>query len=42
MTDVIDFASPLGILGRVADATVLSWYMPRLIRARTSYLAANL
>ncbi|MGK4579400.1 hypothetical protein [Kitasatospora sp. HPMI-4] len=39
MTDVIDFTSPLGILGSIADTTVLGWYMPRLIRTRNSYLA---
>jgi hypothetical protein len=42
MTDIIDFASPLGPLGRFADMTVLDWYMPRLIRSRNSYLAAIL
>ncbi|MEU6365154.1 SRPBCC family protein [Streptomyces sp. NPDC046931] len=42
MTDVIDFASPLGVLGRFADAAVLRWYMPRPIRSRNAYLAANL
>ncbi|MFI9724144.1 SRPBCC family protein [Streptomyces sp. NPDC052396] len=39
MTDVVDFASPLGALGRLADAAVLGWYMPRLIRSRNAYLA---
>lgn len=42
MTDIIDFASPRGPLGRLADATVLNRYMPRLIRSRNSYLAAAL
>jgi hypothetical protein len=42
MRDVIDFASPFGFLGRVADRTVLSWYMPRLIRIRNAYLAGAL
>jgi ligand-binding SRPBCC domain-containing protein len=42
MRDVIDFASPFGFLGRVADRTVLSWYMPRLIRTRNAYLASAL
>ncbi|MCW7941464.1 cyclase [Streptomyces hygroscopicus] len=42
MTDVIDFASPLGPLGRLADVTVLNWYMPRLVRSRNAYLAATL
>ncbi|MCL6732143.1 SRPBCC family protein [Streptomyces neyagawaensis] len=42
MRDVIDFASPFGLLGRVVDRTVLSWYMPRLIRTRNAYLASAL
>ncbi|WP_354644646.1 SRPBCC family protein [Kitasatospora camelliae] len=42
MTDVIDFAAPLGILGRIADRTVLGWYMARLIRRRNAYLADTL
>jgi ligand-binding SRPBCC domain-containing protein len=42
MRDVVDFASPLGALGRLADATVLGWYMPRLITSRNSYLARTL
>ncbi|MFE0172288.1 SRPBCC family protein [Streptomyces sp. NPDC059002] len=41
MTDTIDFASPLGPLGRFADATVLNRYMPRLIRSRNAYLASS-
>lgn len=40
MTDVIDFASPLGVLGRFTDAAVLRWYMPKLITSRNAYLAA--
>ncbi|MEU4796993.1 SRPBCC family protein [Streptomyces sp. NPDC023327] len=39
MRDVIEYASPFGLLGRVADRTVLRWYMPRLIRTRNAYLA---
>ncbi|WP_138965389.1 SRPBCC family protein [Streptomyces sp. YIM 121038] len=42
MRDVIDFASPFGLLGRVADHTILSWYMPRLIKTRNAYLASAL
>ncbi|MFF5566346.1 SRPBCC family protein [Streptomyces sp. NPDC012623] len=42
MTDIIDFASPLGPLGRLADAAVLGRYMPRLIRSRNAYLATHL
>ncbi|MCX3061426.1 SRPBCC family protein [Streptomyces beihaiensis] len=39
MKDVIDFASPFGLLGRVVDRTVLDRYMRRLISTRNAYLA---
>ncbi|OEU86829.1 cyclase [Streptomyces abyssalis] len=39
MRDVIDFASPLGPVGRIVDRLLLSRYMPRLIRIRNAYLA---
>lgn len=39
MRDVIDFASPLGPVGRIVDRLLLSRYMPHLIRVRNSYLA---
>lgn len=42
MTDVIEFTAPLGVLGRIAEKTVLNWYMPRLIRSRNAYLATTL
>lgn len=42
MTDVIDFAAPIGVLGNLADATVLGWYMPKLIRSRNAHLARAL
>ncbi|MFG2500125.1 SRPBCC family protein [Streptomyces sp. NPDC048441] len=42
MTDAIEFASPLGVLGRIADRAVLSWYMPRLIKSRNAYLSTIL
>ncbi len=42
MTDIIDFASPLGVLGRLADTTVLGWYMPKLISSRNAHLAMAL
>jgi ligand-binding SRPBCC domain-containing protein len=38
MRDVIDFAAPLGPLGRIAERTVLDRYMPRLIRLRNEHL----
>jgi ligand-binding SRPBCC domain-containing protein len=40
MRDVIDFAAPLGPLGIVAELTVLSRYMPRLIRIRNDHVKA--
>ncbi|WP_407547527.1 SRPBCC family protein [Streptomyces sp. Pv4-95] len=41
MRDVIDFASPLGPVGRIADRFVLGRYMPHLIRTRNAYLAST-
>ncbi|MFD0163658.1 SRPBCC family protein [Streptomyces decoyicus] len=41
MRDVIDFASPLGPLGRAVDRILLSRYMPHLIRMRNAYLAGT-
>jgi ligand-binding SRPBCC domain-containing protein len=34
MVDVFDFASPLGLLGRVVDSLVLAGYMRRLVQER--------
>ncbi|GAA1071518.1 SRPBCC family protein [Nocardiopsis composta] len=42
MTDEVDFAAPLGPLGRIAEAVFLRRYMERLIRSRSSHLAALL
>ncbi|MFT4235665.1 MAG: SRPBCC family protein [Microbacterium sp.] len=39
MVDRIDFASPLGPIGRVVDALVLRGYMTRLIARRNAWLA---
>lgn len=39
MRDVIEFASPLGPLGRMIDRLVLSRYMPHLIKSRNASLA---
>ncbi|WP_405775479.1 SRPBCC family protein [Streptomyces sp. NBC_00859] len=39
MRDVIEFASPLGPVGRIVDSIVLSRYMPRLIRIRNASLS---
>lgn len=38
MVDRIQFEAPLGPLGWLAERLVLSWYMPRLIRMRNTYL----
>ena len=42
MHDLIDFASPLGPLGRAVDAVVLGRYMRRLVENRNVYLARSL
>ncbi|MFF4601881.1 SRPBCC family protein [Streptomyces sp. NPDC001339] len=41
MRDVVDFASPLGPVGRLVDRLLLSRYMPHLIRVRNAYLAST-
>ncbi|MGX1761585.1 hypothetical protein ACWIG5_32525 [Streptomyces lydicus] len=38
MRDVVDFASPLGPVGRIVDGILLGRYMPHLIRPRNAYL----
>jgi len=38
MTDVLTFAAPLGILGRIAEAVVLRRYMTRLLEARAKII----
>jgi ligand-binding SRPBCC domain-containing protein len=40
MRDVIDFAAPFGLLGRLADWLLLTRYMRRLIRIRNEHLVA--
>lgn len=42
MVDVVRFRSPLGPLGRVADAVVLGRYMPHLLRRRNAWLRQEL
>jgi ligand-binding SRPBCC domain-containing protein len=42
MADVADFASPLGIVGRVVDRLVLERYMTRLLRMRNAWLVSQL
>ncbi|MEX2973190.1 SRPBCC family protein [Streptomyces sp. C184] len=41
MRDVIDFAAPLGPVGRIVDRLLLSRYMPHLIRLRNAYLVST-
>lgn len=41
MTDVVDFASACGVLGRSIDAVFLTGYMTRLLERRNSWLASN-
>jgi ligand-binding SRPBCC domain-containing protein len=38
MIDEVDYASPLGVLGRVADALFLKSYMTRLLATRNEYI----
>jgi ligand-binding SRPBCC domain-containing protein len=40
MRDVVVFESPLGPIGRVVDALVLSWYLKRLITRRNQEIKA--
>jgi len=42
MTDVVQFQSPLGPLGILADRMVLDHYMPYLLRQRNAWLKATL
>ncbi|WP_163544841.1 SRPBCC family protein [Occultella kanbiaonis] len=42
MTDVVEFASPLGPLGRVVDRLVLTSYLTRLLTVRNEWIAGNL
>jgi ligand-binding SRPBCC domain-containing protein len=42
MTDVVQFQSPFGLLGRIADRVVLGHYMPYLLRQRNRWLKATL
>jgi ligand-binding SRPBCC domain-containing protein len=38
MTDVVEFRSPLGLLGSIADRLALRHYMPHLLRQRNACL----
>jgi ligand-binding SRPBCC domain-containing protein len=42
MTDIVQFESPLGPLGALADRVVLSWYLTRLLRRRNIWLKSTL
>lgn len=39
MTDFVEFAAPLGVVGRLAERLVLARYLPRLIDQRNRHLA---
>lgn len=38
MTDIFDYTSPFGILGKVADLIFLRFYMERLLLKRNKYI----
>jgi ligand-binding SRPBCC domain-containing protein len=38
MTDVLDFASPFGLLGRLADTLFLAGYLKRLLQRRNAII----
>lgn len=42
MTDVVEFESPAGAVGRLVNAFVLTRYMTKLLRQRNAWLAAAL
>jgi ligand-binding SRPBCC domain-containing protein len=42
MTDAVEFRSPLGPLGTMADRLVLSHYLPYLLRQRNAWLKSTL
>ena len=42
MTDLVQFQSPLGPLGYIADRQVLGHYMPHLLRQRNTWLKTTL
>jgi ligand-binding SRPBCC domain-containing protein len=39
MTDLVEFAAPLGIVGLLGERLLLEWYVRRLIDRRNRYLA---
>jgi len=42
MTDIVEFESPLGLMGLLADRLVLDWYLPQLLRRRNTWLKTTL
>jgi len=42
MIDVVEFKSPLGSAGSIADGLLLRHYLPRLLRQRNTWLKATL
>jgi hypothetical protein len=42
MTDVVQFESPLGLIGVLADRLVLDRYLSQLLRRRNTWLKTTL
>jgi ligand-binding SRPBCC domain-containing protein len=42
MSDVVEFQSPFGLLGRIADDLVLGHYLRHLLRCRNAWLKTTL
>ncbi len=42
MIDIVQFQSPFGLLGYLADSLVLGHYMPHLLRQRNAWLKTTL
>ncbi len=42
MADVVEYAAPLGVLGRLAERLVLTRYLTRLLQRRNDWLARQL
>ncbi|TDE92701.1 cyclase [Occultella glacieicola] len=42
MSDLVEFASPLGPVGRVADRLLLTGYLTRLLTTRNDWIVATL
>jgi len=42
MTDIVEFESPFGLMGVLADRLVLARYLPKLLRQRNAWIKATL